>query len=504
MPFGSGPFGTWPVATGGRLAGGPAASGAGFIVRIGSVDVTPYLEANRWSVSEELNSRDTCELPLIANDGYRPQLGERVLVLFGNVRYWAGLVHDIDYTFLPGRTDWVSIRVQCVDLTAICDRITVNEVYENTTAGAILRHIVGKYLAGDGISADGVHEGPTIQKAVFARKFASACFDQIRDLTGYHWTVDQYGVLQYFPKFASMAPFEVSDANAVFLADSSRVSRTLADFRNVQYAIGGQGITDPITDFWELDGVSRTVPTSYPIVELISVTAAGLPGTLGIRGVDDKGSKEWLWNKDQNGVNQDPDFPLQPAGTRVEIRYRGRFGPVTTKLVAAEAVTARQTIEGGTGRYEYVDQDSSLDGLDVVIAKARGDLRRFGTLDAMLEFETDAVGLAVGQTVTVNLPALDLASASLLITAMETQLVAIDRRRHRITAVTGELKGTYFEFFDRFFNRGAAVTISPDDVISEVAIAQDAISLTDLVTVTTDTGHIAVCGVDDYGYAEVG
>ena len=87
------------------------------------------------------------------------------------------------------------------------------------------------------------------------------------------WTVDQYGVLQYFPKFASMAPFEVSDANAVFLADSSRVSRTLADFRNVQYAIGGQGITDPITDFWELDGVSRTVPTSYPIVELISVTA---------------------------------------------------------------------------------------------------------------------------------------------------------------------------------------------------------------------------------------
>lgn len=504
MPFGSGPFGTVPFGTGARISSGQVATGAGFLVRIGSVDVTPYLQANSWSVSEELNSRDTCELPLFISDGYRPKLGERVLVLFGNVRYWAGLVHDLDFAFLQGRTDWVQIRVQCVDLTAIADRLTVNEVYENTTGGAIIRHIIGKYLAGDGISADGVQEGPPIQKAVFARKFAAACFDEIRDLTGYHWTIDQYGVMQYFPKFASIAPFEISDANAVFLADSSRVSRTLADYRNVQYAIGGQGITDPITDYWELDGVSRTVPTGYPIAELIEVKAAGLSATTGIRGVDDEGSKEWLWNKDQIGITQDQAFAVKPTGTRVEIRYRGRYGPITTKLMSAPAIAERQAIEGGTGRYEYVDQDSQLDGLDVVIAKARGALRRFSTLDAQLEFMVDQIGLAVGQTVTVNLPALDVANMPMLITAMETHLVAVDRRRHRVTAVTGELKGTYYEFFDKLFNRGVPVTISPDDVISEVAIAQDSISLSDLITVTTDTGHIAVCGVDDYGYAEIG
>lgn len=503
MPFGSGPFGTVPFGAGARLSGS-AGTGAGFLVRIGSTDVTSYLQANAWRVSEELNSRDTCELPLVISDGYRPKLGERVIVQFGNVRYWAGIVHDVDFTFLPGRTDWVRIAVQCVDMTAIADRLTVNEVYENTTGGAIIRHIIAKYLAGDGITADGVQEGPTIQKAVFARRFAADCFDQIRDLTGYHWTIDQYGVMQFFPKFASIAPFEVSDANAVFLIDSCRVSRTLADFRNVQYAIGGQGITDPITDFWEMDGVSRTVPTGYPIVSLISVKAAALAASIGIRGVDDEGSKEWLWNKEQSGITQDPAFPLLPKGTRVEVLSRGRWGPITAKIVSAPAVAERQAIEGGTGRYEYVDQNSQLDGLDVVIAKARGDLRRFGTLDATLEFETDVVGLAVGQTVTINLPALDVANVPMLITAIETQLVAIDRRRHRVTAVTGELKGTYYEFFDKFFSRGVAVTISPDDVISEVAIAQDTVSLTDFITVTTDTGHIAVCGVDDFGYAEVG
>ena len=504
MAFGAGPFSTVPFGAGARRTGGAGGSGAGFLVRIGSTDVTGYLEANTWRVSEELNSRDTCDLQLIIKDNYRPQLGERVLVLFGNVRYWAGMVHDLDVTFVEGRADQVRVRANCVDLTAIADRLTVNEVYENTTGGAIIRHIISKYLAGDGISADGVQEGPTIQKAVFARKFASECFDQIRDLTGYHWTIDQYGVMQFFPKFASLAPFDISDANAVFLVDSCRVSRTLADFRNTQYATGGQGITDPITDFWEMDGIGRTIPTGYPVVSLISVKVAGLNGSIGIRGVDDAGSKEWLWNKDQNGVNQDPAFPLVPKGTRVEVHYQGRYGPITTKLVSAAGVAERQAIEGGSGRYEYVDQDSTLDGLDVVIAKARGALRRFGTLDATLEFETDVVGLAVGQTVTINLPTLGVVNVPMLVTAIETQLVAVDRRRHRVTAVTGELKGTYYEFFDKFFSRGVAVTISPDDVISEVAIAQDTVSLTDFITVTTDTGHIAVCGVDDYGYAEVG
>lgn len=506
MPFGSGPLGTVPFGSSPRR--GTAGAGASqFLVRIGSTDVTRYMEIDAWTVSQQVNDRDTCRIPLVVSDGYVPQRGQRVQVLFGNVRYWAGIVHDLDFSFVAQkRNDYVSIGVHCVDLSALADRITVNEVYQNSTAGEIFRHIIGKYLTLDGITDGGVYEGPSIQKVVFSRRPASDCFGEICKLVGYHWTIDQYGVVQFFPKFASLSPFTINHSNANFRA--ARVSKTLSEFRNVQYAIGGQGITIPITEFLEGDGITRTFATAYPVQSLIKVEVNGAVQTHGIRGVEDAGSKQWFWNSNQQGINQDPSQPLLQAkngavpADRIAITYQGFYGPVTTKLVNAPGIAERQTVEGGSGRYEVVDQDSNLDGLEVTVAKARGALRRFGTLDDEVEFETDVVGLGIGQTVTVDIPELALANAKMLITSMETSLFGIEQRRHKVTAVSGELKGTYQEYFDKFFSRGVAVTISPDDIINEVAVANDLVSCADLVTVTSGVAHQAEWGVDDWGYAE--
>lgn len=476
-------------------------------MRIGSTDVTKYLRWNQWSVSETLNSRDTCQFTLLVTDGYVPQRGARVQVLFGNVRYWSGLVHDVTLSYTAEhRNDYIEITVQCVDLTALADRITVNEIYTDSTAGAIIRQIINKYLAADGITSGGVHDGPTVQKVVFSRKTASDCFDQLAKLVGYHWSIDQYSVMQFFPKFASLSPFTIDHSNAQFR--SASVNKSLADYRNVQYAIGGQGITLPITEYAEGDGITRTFPTAYPIASLISVAVNGAVQTQGIRGVDDAGSKQWYWNANQQSINQDTSQPLLQAkngavpADRVAITYQGFYGPITTKLVNSDGIRDRQAIEGGSGRYEVVDQDSSLDGLDVTVSKARGDIRRYGSLDNQIDFETDVVGLGIGQTITIDLPELDLASASMLITAMETTLFGMEQRRHRITATSGELKGTYQEFFQKFFSRGVPVTISPDDVINEVVVATDTVSCSDLVTVTTEASHAGVWNVDVWGKFE--
>ncbi len=506
MPFGSGPFGNVPFGSGPRR-GAAGADASQFLVLIGSTDITRYMEFNAWSVSQQLNDRDTCRLSLVVPDGYVPHRGQRVQVLFGNIRYWSGIVHDIDFAFTAmTRNDYVSIMVHCVDLSALADRITVNEVYQNKTAGEIFRHIISKYLAVDGITDGGVHDGPSIQKVVFSRRAASDCFSELSKLSGYHWTIDQYSVMQFFPKFASLSPFAINHSNANFRA--ARVSKTVAEYRNVQYAVGGQGITIPITEFLEGDGISRTFLTAYPIQSLIKVEINGAVQTHGIRGVEDAGSKQWFWNSNQQGINQDPSQPLLQAkngvipADRLAITYQGFYGPVTTKLVSAPGIAERQSVEGGSGRYEMVDQDSSLDGLEVTVAKARGDLRRFGTLDDEVEFETDVIGLGLGQTATVDLPYLDLANAPMLITAMETSLFGIEQRRHKVTAVSGELKGTYQEFFDKFFSRGVAVSISPDDIINEVAVAADLVSCSDLVTVSSGAAHQAEWGIDDWGYAE--
>lgn len=514
MPFGSGPFGTVPFGSGPRRQGVSQVLSQ-FTVRIGSTEVNAYLRWNTWRVTEVLNSRDTSTMnflvkPTSPNPNYVPQLGERVQVRFGNVLYWTGLVHDREMSWTTeARNDLKEITLRCVDLTALCDRITVNEVYTNKTAGDIIRHIVSKYLAVDGITSGGVQDGPTIAKVVFARRFASDCFNAVCKLTGYHWTVDQAGVLQYFPRFASIAPFEISHANARFRQARSTVS--LADYRNVQFATGGVGITElPVTEYHPGDDITRTFATAYPLASLISVKVNGEVQSHGIRNVDDAGSKAWYWNKNQQGINQDPSQPILRRATsttpadRLEITYLGFYGPVATKLVNAAGIAARQAIEGGSGRYEAVDQDSSLDGLDVTIAKARGDLRRNGELDPIVDFETDDIGLAVGQTLKVKLPELAVADVDVLITEMETSLFGMAKRRHRIKATAGELKGTYQEFFQRLFSGGKELTISPDDSINEVVVASDPVSVGDLVTVTTSTAHKGIWGQDTWGRLQWG
>lgn len=514
MPFGSGPFGTVPFGSGPRRQGvSPVLSQ--FTVRIGSTEVRPYLRWNIWRVTEVLNSRDTSTMnflvkPTSPNPNYVPQLGERVQVRFGNVLYWTGLVHDREMSWTTeARNDLKEITLRCVDLTALCDRLTVNEVYVNKTAGEILRHIVSKYLAADGLTSGGVQDGPVIAKVVFARRYAADCFDAVCKLTGYHWTVDQGGVLQYFPRFASLAPFDISHANARFR--QARTSVTLADFRNVQYATGGMGITQvPVTDFHIGDDIARTFATAYPISSLVSVKVNGAVQSLGIRNVDDAGSKAWYWNKSQAGINQDPSQPILKGRTasapadRLEITYHGFYGPVATKLVNAPSIAERRTIEGGSGRYEVVDYDQSLDGLAVTIAKAKGDLRRHGTLDPMMDFETDEIGLAVGQTVTIKLPELDVPDVDMLITELETSLFGMEKRRHRVKATAGELKGTYQEFFQHIFSKGGALTISPDDSINEVVVDTDPVSATDLATLTTSAAHTGKWGQDTWGRLQWG
>lgn len=503
MAFGSSPFGTVPFGSSPAGATRGPDTSITVLIKIGTRDVSSMMEYDTWTAREILNQRDSMEFNLYVEDGWTPSLGERVTVDINGNRLWTGILNDFQGSYVfTSRIAMTRISVTCVDLTMLADRITANRVYEGMASHAIVQDLVTRYLAADGINAGGVLSGPTIQKAVFARKPVATCLDDICKLTGYHWTIDQYGTLHYFKKFSSTAPFVVTHANATFR--SAQVRRTLDQYRNVQYAVGAHGVTDPVTDFHVGDGNRRTFDTAYSIAADVSVKVNGLNQTVGIRGVDDEGSHQWYWNKGEKGINQDSNGTLLTSNDQLSITYRGQYGPIATKIASHSGIGERQAVEGGTGLYEAVDQDSSLDGLDVAIAKARGDLRRYGTLDDNVDFETDVPGLAVGQTVQVTMNGLGLFASPMLITELETSFFAIDSRRYRVKATSGELKGTFTEFFQKVFSRGTAVTLTPDDVINEVPVAIDSATVTDLVAVTAGSAHSGVYNEDIYGMAEYG
>jgi len=230
-PYGGGPFGG---------DGTPSAPGAtGLMLQIGPVDATDYLRYGTYKLNEQLNGRDEATCELIVNDGYVPLIGQTILLSLDGGLIFAGTVHERDIAFIDeNRSDYAVITVRAVDWNEIADRRIVVEVFEDMSVGAVVRAIVAKYLADDGITIGDVQEGPMVARMVCAYQSAAACFDDLYTQSGMHWNIDEHKVLSMFVRTTSPAPFTVTSANAVFRAIKGTKTRSL--YRNVQYVQGGK------------------------------------------------------------------------------------------------------------------------------------------------------------------------------------------------------------------------------------------------------------------------
>jgi hypothetical protein len=469
------------------------------MLQVGPLNVNDQLVWRSQKIKRELNGRDELEFSLINITGYVPAIGESVRLFWRQALAFVGTVHERDVQFISeGDSVYTTVSVRCVDINEVADRRIVTEVYENQSAGDIVVQIVTKYLVPENISHGDIQDGPLVSRMVIPYLTVADTLDELCEQSGFHWNIDNSQALNFFSRETSPAPFTVTSANAVFRG--MRGSRTRNQYRNVQYVDGGRGITDPRIEQFIGDGTLRTFNVEYPLFETPTIQRNFSEQTVGIRGVDE--GKQWYWNSEETAIGHDPSEPVMVETDHLIVSYRGTFDLVSVVEDSA-AILERQSVEFGTGRYEQVHTDDNIDGQDLVQEKGLSLLRRYASLDDVVQFEVDTEGLDVGQLLSINVPELGLVD-SFLITNIDISWVSPDLRRFIVTATTGELKGQFQDFFAQLLGGRKAISIREGEVLQEVASVRDLVGVTDISSATLTNVTFDVIGTAEVGFSEAG
>ena len=459
---------------------------------IGGVDKTSLLRVNSLQISDELNTRNTCQFSLIDTTGaYRPTVGQEAIILDGAVRRFAGTL-DESSEAVPLGTSALVVQCQCADYNQIADRHLVARVYENQTLGAIVTDIVTQDLAGEGVTTTNVQTGPTITKATFNYRTVAQAFNDLAELTGYAWYVDYNKDLHFCARETNLAPFSLTDVSANFRY--MVVRKTREQYRNRQYIRAGQDITDPRTDSFKGDGKTKAFVLNFPCAKVPTVKVNTVAKTVGIRGLET--GKDWYWSKGEKEVTQDDAGTALASTDILDVTYQGLF-PIILSSQSDGEISSRAATEGGTGIYEAIEDDQSIDSQPLATQKADGLLRRFGRIPQIVEFETDTGGLAAGQLITINVTKHGL-NAQFLIDSAQAQDVQGKFLRYRVRVLDGERIGGWIEFFQKLAQAGRKFVIRENEVLVLLRRFSDAVALADALTVTS--GPLAVAKVTEFPY----
>ena len=158
------------------------------IIKINGVDKTNIVRVRSLRISDAVNERSTGNISIMDINGlYRPEVGQEVTIWDGVTQLFGGSIDDVPEEKISGAVALRYNGIPLVDHHQLADRRLVAEVYENELAGDIVKDIITKYLASEGITPGIIQDGPTITRAVFNYIYTSQCLEELSELTGLQW-----------------------------------------------------------------------------------------------------------------------------------------------------------------------------------------------------------------------------------------------------------------------------------------------------------------------------
>lgn len=293
-------------------------------------------------------------------------------------------VNDQDVSLGSGSTDVRYITYRCVDFSQLANRFLVTEQYEDMKLKAIIEDLVTKYLSDEDVFLWMPDDGPTIEEAVFPYTTVAEALDQLSELTGYAWDINYERTLEVFLREENESDLRITDNRQPY--KSLMVSRSRQNLRNRQYIRAGTDVTDSRTEKFSGDGNTQGFTLIYPAHKEPTVKVNGVEKTVGIRDVEE--NFDWYWNKGDRVISQDAASDPLTASDTLEVTYQGQF-PVVVQATDKGSVSDRQSVEGGTGIYEHVEDRPEIDSRNLALSVAGGLLGRFSDGLEEIEFELD-------------------------------------------------------------------------------------------------------------------
>ena len=415
------------------------------------------------SVSDVIDERTVARFTIVDPDGtLAPAKGQSVSIFDGATVLFDGYVDDPE-TELTEANPLKFHHLSCIDHHYLADKRLASVAYESQTVQHIVGDLHSRYLEEEGVVLGTVDDGPTVKLIVFPWIPVSEALSELAELAGYWWYIDADRTLEFRKRDAFDAPFTVGSSD-VLKQSPSKLRRAAPDYRNVQYIRGVRDRTDPQTETFVGDGEARTFTVGFRIAEQPTVTVNSSAQTVGIRGVDE--GRDWYWNKDARELTQDFSGTKLTGSDVLEVVYVGFFDSIIVSD-NRDAITERETVEGGTGKVEHIAESRGLDSREAGFGLASAKLEKYGQIGRTFQFTTSKPGLLAGHLLPVEVPEYGL-SAQMLVVRATTSVIDATHVRYTVTAV----EGPHEQAWSRFFARLHEV---PDVLVWRDNIAEDEI-----------------------------
>lgn len=374
-------------------------------------------------VSKSVTSRSSAQLEAQSTDGsWTPAVGQPVKVQYESSTKFVGVI-DVVETHWDGHTTLLRHSLSCLSYDAIASRRVVETPirYDRGGAGAMFSALVTSYLGGENIAIT-VDTGPTIGPIDIAPgATVEEALDRLAELSGMYWDiVGEPGLPQFraFARGSYTAPVSITTSSDGVLTRVN-AKRTRQGYANRVYneIADGSGLETAHDQFG--DGATRSFEIPTRAAQVISVTVDGASRTLAI--IESGTTANFYWQPGSTTITQDATGTILTATQLLSVAFTPIQDLVVLGAENTSEITARQLVEGGSGRHEVVIRSSDVTVSAPVEASA-------AYLDAHDEMPTAAhlgilalgsyAGIDIGQLIAINLPAAGL-SGSFLIETME-------------------------------------------------------------------------------------
>jgi hypothetical protein len=402
------------------VAGGLAGPQAGYNVYIGGQPVNVI--AGTMHAENTIGQRSTGGVRVWSNLGTFWSYGTQVQVYdgIGNLVYAGFTTKDkLTKSGAPQGRGLLEHDITLMDNAYKADKRVIFSSYLATSAGSIVRDIVTRILAAEGVTvtAGSVATGATITEAVWNGKRVSEALDWLATQCGFWWTIDVNSVLWFQPYGGQPAPFTL-DGTQVDARTNLSVEYGNDMYVNKQYAKGAVTETGLLTETFHGNSLTRNFTLSYPVSTIKTVTLNGTDVTVHSLAKGNTGGYFYYAAGDAV-IAQDTGQTLLTSSDTLVITYKGRY-PVLAVAQNQSLIAAQKAREGGTssGIVESVYSNTKVHTLAAAFQIAGSVLAHYGSDAVVLDFDTRQTGLMEGQMLTVNLPDFGLNNKQMLISVV--------------------------------------------------------------------------------------
>lgn len=445
-------------------------------VKIEGTDRTSLIDWQTFQFDQALTQQiDTVKFSIkrTPTKTFKPDLNDDVEVLEDAVKVFGGKIVKSDEVIEAGLQQ---IQVTVKDHSHEMDGRLVVDTFSSTTIDAIIQSIIDDFLPA------GFTKNTTVTNAVdfiaFNYEQPSKVFQQLAELVGADWFVDEDKVIQFFTKNTLTAPFELDDTNGKYVFNSLKITRDIKNLRNVIFVRGGVFSGDSFEEIQEADGVTETFDFGFRYKSVgwfVDRGSGFVAETFGIDNIDDPTTKPWLYNFQEKAMKL--GTATIPAATD-KIKITG-LPQIPVIIQTRDNVSIS---EFGVREQKIIDK--SIDSKELARDRANGELIAWKDSVNEGSFVTRESGLRVGQRIRITsvIRGLD---EFFHISRIKTRLEGPGELVHDITLMTQRTFGIIEFLQKQLIDKDKEIEINPDEVLDLIQAALETITFTETTPVAS-------------------